>query len=99
MVLGRGTAGSWPLPLEEMRGAIEQRLPAASLSELTLLRTHSKITIRIDESAWNASEVAAAAWMAAADAVNVYLGKSGGTWEHSKPCRWPSVRNWSDYGI
>jgi L-alanine-DL-glutamate epimerase-like enolase superfamily enzyme len=85
--LGVDANGGWTLgearralgPLEELRiCAIEQPLPPAHWSELAALRAHSRIPILLDESAWNAAEVATVARQAAADAVNVYVGKSGG---------------------
>lgn len=85
--LGVDANGGWSLsearkalrPLEEMRvSAIEQPLPPESLQELARLRAHSSIPILLDESIWTAKDVALAATLGAADAVNIYVGKAGG---------------------
>ena len=79
--------GGWTLgearralrPLEELNiCAIEQPLPAGNLRELAALRAHSNIPILLDESVWSHSDIAIAVQLGAADAVNIYVGKSGG---------------------
>lgn len=85
--LGVDANGGWSLGearraqpfLEEMRVAvIEQPLQKGNLHETALLRAHSRIPILLDESIWNAKDVALVARIGAADAVNVYVGKAGG---------------------
>jgi len=85
--LGVDANGGWSLgearralpALEEMGiGAIEQPLKERDLHEIAQLRSHSRIPILLDESVWSASDVATAARLGAADAVNLYVGKAGG---------------------
>lgn len=85
--LGVDANGGWTLgeasqalpALEEMGvGMIEQPLKERELHEIAQLRAHSHIPILLDESIWSASDVAMAARLGAADAVNIYVGKAGG---------------------
>ncbi|HVN78460.1 MAG TPA: enolase C-terminal domain-like protein [Terriglobia bacterium] len=85
--LGVDANGGWSLgearralPFLEHMGiaAIEQPLHKANLHETAQLRAHSKIPILLDESVWNARDVAMVARLGAADAVNIYVGKAGG---------------------
>lgn len=85
--LGVDANGGWTLgearqalpALEEMKiGMIEQPLKERDLHETARLRAHSRIPILLDESVWSASDVALAARVGAADAVNIYVGKAGG---------------------
>jgi L-alanine-DL-glutamate epimerase-like enolase superfamily enzyme len=85
--LGVDANGGWSLgearkalpALEEMGiGAIEQPLKERDLHETAQLRSHSRIPILLDESVWSANDVATAARLGAADAVNLYVGKAGG---------------------
>lgn len=65
--------------LEKMQiCAIEQPLSEGSLRELAILRAHSNIPILLDESIWNGPDIALSNYLGAADAVNIYIGKSGG---------------------
>jgi muconate cycloisomerase len=85
--LGVDANGGWSLgearqalpALEEMSvSMIEQPLNEKDLHETAQLRAHSRIPILLDESVWTASDVANAARLGAADAVNIYVGKAGG---------------------
>jgi muconate cycloisomerase len=85
--LGVDANGGWSLgearralpALEEMGiGAIEQPLKERDLHEIAELRSHSRIPILLDESVWSANDVATAARLGAADAVNLLCGQSGG---------------------
>jgi L-alanine-DL-glutamate epimerase-like enolase superfamily enzyme len=85
--LGVDANGGWTLgearkalpALEEMSiSMIEQPLKESDLHEIAHLRAHSRLPILLDESVWSASDVAMAARLGAADAVNLYVGKAGG---------------------
>jgi L-alanine-DL-glutamate epimerase-like enolase superfamily enzyme len=85
--LGVDANGSWTLAearhalsaLEELEvSVIEQPLRHSDLHESARLRVHSRIPILLDESVWQASDVAQVVRIAAADAVNIYVGKAGG---------------------
>jgi muconate cycloisomerase len=85
--LGVDANGGWSLgearrilpALEEFNiSMIEQPLKERELHQTAQLRAHSNIPILLDESVWNAADVALAAQLGAADAVNIYVGKAGG---------------------
>lgn len=85
--LGVDANGGWSLSearrilpaLEELEvKMIEQPLKEKEEHEIARLREHSRIPILLDESIWNASDVANAARLGAADGVNIYVGKAGG---------------------
>jgi muconate cycloisomerase len=85
--LGVDANGGWTLgearkalpALEELGvGLIEQPLKEGHLPEIVQLRAHSRIPVLLDESVWTATDVAMAARLGAADAVNIYVGKAGG---------------------
>ena len=85
--LGVDANGGWSLSearralayLEDLQiTTIEQPLQKANLHETAVLRAHSNIPILLDESVWSAKDVALAARLGAADAVNIYVGKAGG---------------------
>lgn len=85
--LGVDANGGWSLgearrilpDLEEFQiSMIEQPLKERELHQMAGLRKHANVPILLDESVWNAADVALAAHTGAADAVNIYVGKAGG---------------------
>jgi o-succinylbenzoate synthase len=85
--LGVDANGGWSLGearrilpyLEEFHiSMIEQPLKERELHQSAELRAHSNVPILLDESVWNAADIALAAQLGAADAVNIYVGKAGG---------------------
>ena len=84
--LGVDANGGWTLgeartalpALEEMRISMIEQPLERNLHEIAQLRAHSRIPILLDESVWNAGDLALAARLEAADAVNIYVGKAGG---------------------
>jgi L-alanine-DL-glutamate epimerase-like enolase superfamily enzyme len=85
--LGVDANGGWSLGearrilpfLEEFKiSMIEQPLKERELHQMAELRKHANVPILLDESVWNAADVALAAHLGAADAVNIYVGKAGG---------------------
>jgi L-alanine-DL-glutamate epimerase-like enolase superfamily enzyme len=85
--LGVDANGGWSLSearralprLEEFGiAAVEQPIRPGNVGEMARLRAHSRIPFLLDESVWNAKDVAAMAQAGAVDAVNVYVGKAGG---------------------
>jgi o-succinylbenzoate synthase len=85
--LGVDANGGWSLgearrilpSLEEFHiSMIEQPLKERELHQMAQLRAHANVPILLDESVWNAADVALAAHLGAADAVNIYVGKAGG---------------------